>query len=177
MTAPVTPADVRTRAKKLFDRDARTWAAEQLTGVVLDVPLRPPTEREALATSNLVREWVDAWRGVSEDSGIELKWAVRSWSRIGSQTSPFAQCCVVPMSIARGRRARPIGGDFWWRDSTTLSRLTGPDAGRVLRSHARAIADLDAADFDRLVDVLAWLREEPGIGSTDPRTADSRHPH
>ena len=65
MTTPVTPSDVRARAKKLFDRDARTWAAEQQTGVVLDVPLRPPTEREALSDLNRVREWVKSWRGVS----------------------------------------------------------------------------------------------------------------
>ena len=64
MTTLVTPSDLRARAKKLFDRDARTWAAEQQTDVVLDVPLRPPTEREALDDLNRVRPWVDAWRGV-----------------------------------------------------------------------------------------------------------------
>ena len=81
MTTLVTPSDLRARAKKLFDRDARTWAAEQQTDVVLDVPLRPPTEREALDDLNRVRQWVDAWRGVSEDSAIELEWVVRNWSR------------------------------------------------------------------------------------------------
>ena len=31
MSTLVTPSDLRARAKKLFERDARTWAAEQQT--------------------------------------------------------------------------------------------------------------------------------------------------
>ena len=45
-----------------------------------------------------------------------------------------------------------------------LRGLAGSDAGGVLRAHARAIGDLDGADFDRLVHVLAWLRENPESG-------------
>lgn len=160
MTTLVTPADVRARAKKLFDRDARTWAAEQQTDVVLDVPLRPPTEREALSDLDRVRQWVDGWRGVSEDSGIELEWAVRSWSRIGSQEVPVRAVLRGSDSIARA-----AGEAEGWRLLVArldeLRGLTGSDSGSVLRAHARAIADLDRADFDRLVDVLAWLRENP----------------
>jgi hypothetical protein len=46
----------------------------------------------------------------------------------------------------------------------------------VLRAHARAIADLDGADFDRLVHVLAWLRENRNRAAWCG-TADPRHPH
>mgnify|MGYP003582522354 FL=1 len=163
MTTLVTPADVRARAKKLFDRDARTWAAEQQTDVVLDVPLRPPTEREALGDLDRVRQWVDAWRGVSEGWGLELEWAVRSWSRIGSQEVPVRAVLRGSDSIARA-----AGEADGWRLLVArldeLRGLTGSAAGGVLRAHARAIADLDGADFDRLVDVLAWLRENPESG-------------
>lgn len=163
MTTLVTPSDLRARAKKLFDRDARTWAAEQQTDVVLDVPLRPPTEREALDDLNLVRRWVDAWRGVSEDSGIELEWVVRHWSRIGSQEVPVRAVLRGSDSIARA-----AGEAEGWRRLMArldeLRGLAGSDASGVLRAHGRAISDLDGADFDRLVHVLAWLRENPESG-------------
>lgn len=163
MTTLVTPADLRARAKKLFDRDARTWAAEQQTAIVLDVPLRPPTEREALSDLNLVREWVDAWRGVGEGSGIELEWVVRNWSRIGTQEVPVRAVLHGPDVIAQ------VAGeaDRWRLLVARLDKLrgmTGPDAGDVLRTHARAVADLDGVDFDRLVDVLTWVRKNPASG-------------
>lgn len=163
MTTLVTPSDVRARAKKLFDRDARMWAAEQQTAAVLDVPLRPPTEREALGDLERVREWVDAWRSVDESSGIELEWIVRNWSRIGSQHVPAR-------AVLRGAEviARVAGETDRW--SVLVARLDalrepiGFDASGVLRAHARAIADLDDDDFGRLVDVLAWMREHPRSG-------------
>ncbi len=163
MTTPVTRSDVRARAKKLFDRDARTWAAEQQAGVVLDVPLRPPTEREALSDLNRVREWVNSWRDVTAESDIQLEWALRSWSRVGTQEVPVRAVIRGPEAIAR------VAGeaDGWRRLVTRLGELrglVGSEAGGVLRAHARAITDLDAADFDRLVDVLTWLRENPTSG-------------
>lgn len=163
MTTYVSPSDVRARAKKLFDRDARMWAAEQQTAVVLDVPLRPPTEREALGDLERVREWVDAWRGLDEGSGIELEWVVRNWSRIGSQEVPVR-------AVLRGAEAiaRVAGETEGWRVLVArlhaLRESIGFDVSGVLRAHARAIADLDDDDFGRLVDVLAWLREHPGSG-------------
>lgn len=163
MTTLVTPGDLRTRAKKLFDREARTWAAEQPTAVMLDVPLNPPTEREALGDLDRVREWVDSWRSVSRDPGVEIEWAVRNWSRIGSQEVPVRVRLRGPEAIAL------VAGEAdGWRLLVArldeLRGLAGSDADGVLRAHARTITDLDEADFDRLVDVLAWLRENPASG-------------
>ena len=142
MTTLVTPSDLRARAKKLFDRDARTWAADQQTDVVLEVPLRPPTEREVLDDLNRVRQWVDAWRGVSEGWGIELEWVVRNWSRIGSQEVPVRAVLRGSDSIARA--AGETGG---WRLLVArldeLRSLAGSAASSVLR---------------------AWLRENPESG-------------
>lgn len=163
MSTLVTPSDLRARAKKLFDRDGRAWAAEQQTDVVLDVPLHPPTEREALDDLDRVRQWVGAWRGVGEDVGIELEWVVRSWSRIGSQEVPVRAMLRGPDAIARA-----AGEADRWRLLVArldeLRALTGSAAGGVLRAQARAIADLDGTDFGRLVEVLTWLRENPASG-------------
>ncbi len=163
MTMPVTPSDLHARAKKLFDRDARTWAAEQRTAVELDVPLHPPTEREALAHLDGIRARVDSWRDVRDDPDIELEWTIRNWSRIGSQEVPVRAIVRTPESIAR------VAGEAysWQRLVERLDELrdfAGSDAHVVLRTIARSIADLDDADFRRLVDVLGWLRENPASG-------------
>lgn len=163
MTTPVTPSDLRSRAKKLFDRDARSWATERQSAVVLDVPLHPPTEREALDDLNRVREWVDSWRGVSEGFGIELEWAVRSWSRIGSQEVPVRAVLRGPDAVARFA-GEADGWQLLVARIAALRGLAGADADGVLRSHARPIADLDGVDFNRLIGVLTWLRENPASG-------------
>lgn len=163
MTTLVTPAEVRARAKKLFDRDARTWAATNETDVVLDIPLHPPTEREALDDLYRVRQWVDAWRGGDGGAGVQLEWVVRNWSRIGSQEIPVRAVLRGPDAIARAAGET----DYWRRLVARLDELRGSigsHSGGALRAHARAIADLDDSDFERLVKVLAWLRENPASG-------------
>lgn len=163
MTTFVTPGEVRARAKKLFDRDARSWAAERQASVVIDVPLRPPTERAALSDLSRVRDWVSCWRDMSPASGIELEWAVRSWSRIGSQEVPIRAVVRGPDAIARC-----AGEEDAWRllveRLDRLRSLAGIDADAALRTHAHSITGLDAADFERLVAVLDWLREHPASG-------------
>lgn len=163
MTTSVTPADVRARAKKLFDREARTWAADQQTDAVLDVSLHPPTEREALRDLEQVRRWVDSWRGLSADPSVEIEWVVRKWPRIGSQEVPVRAVLRGSDAIARIAGERDVWQVLVSR-LDALRGLAGSCADSVLRTHARAIADLDGGDFERLVDVLEWLRENPESG-------------
>ncbi|WP_243076295.1 Wadjet anti-phage system protein JetD domain-containing protein [Microbacterium sp. SS28] len=163
MTSPVTPDDLRVRAKKIFDRDARAWAAERRRDVVLVVPLNPPTEREALSDLDQVRRWVGSWREAYDATEVELVWAVRNWSRIGSQEIPVRATLRGPEAIARVAGEAAAWGVLVKR-LDVLRALAGAEGDGVLRSHARAIADLDDADFDRLVDVTFWLRENPTSG-------------
>jgi hypothetical protein len=163
VTALVTPADLRARAKKLYDRDGRVWAAAGRAEVVLEVPLHPPTEREALAELDRVRAWVQSWRAAEDDSDIELTWTVRNWSRVGSQEVPVR-------AVVRGSDAiaRVAGEAVAWRllaeRLSTLRTVVGSHHEAILRSHARSIGDLDPLDFARLVDVLAWLDANPASG-------------
>jgi hypothetical protein len=95
--------------------------------------------------------------------GIELAWAVRSWSRVGSQEVPERAVVNGPDAIAR-----VAGEEAAWRllvdRLDALRAVVGPDGDGVLRSQGRSIADLEAADFARLVDVLVWLQENPASG-------------
>ena len=163
MTVLVTPADVRARAKKLYHRDGRLWAAAGRADVLLEVPLHPPTEREALTGLGEVRAWVESWRAADDDSDIELTWTVRNWSRVGSQEVPVRAAVRGPDAIARVA-GEAVAWHLLVERLSTLRTLIGSHHEGVLSSHARSIGDLDGDDFDRLIDVLAWLRENPASG-------------
>ena len=165
MTVPVTVAELRTRAKKLFDRDARLWAAAGADDGVLDVPLHPPTERDALANLETTRAWVESWREVDKDADVELSWSIRNWSRVGSQTVPERATVRGADAIAR-IAGQSAAWNLLVHRLDALRTVAGhsDEVLAALRSQARTIALLDPADFDRLVDVLAWLRENPASG-------------
>jgi hypothetical protein len=163
VTILVAPEDLRARAKKSFDRDARAWAAQGLTDVALEAPLHPPTEREALADLDRVRAWVETWRDADDDPDIEVAWVLRAWPRVGSQHVPSRAAVRGPDAIAR-----VAGREEAWRRLverlSALRAMVGSDEVAVLRAHARSVTELDPADFDRLLSVLAWLRENPTSG-------------
>ncbi|MFT4229292.1 MAG: DUF3322 domain-containing protein [Microbacterium sp.] len=165
MTTPVTVAQLRARAKRLFDRDAREWAAADDRSAVIDVPLHPPTERTALGDLEAARAWVAQWQEAGVDADLEITWVTRTWSRVGSQ--------VVPERAAvRGAEAiaRVAGESAAWRvlaermDALRSAAGAGGAVQAALRAQARVIAALDPADFGRLLDVLAWLGEHPASG-------------
>ena len=165
MTSPVSVAVLRERAKKVFDRDSRGWAAVGRDTAVLDLPLHPPTERHALATLDATREWVESWREAGRMPGVEVAWSTRNWSRVGDQQLPDRVTVRGTAAIAR------LAGESaaWNLLSARLDELRGvigdsEQAVAALRSQARVLADLDPDDFARVADVLAWLRENPESG-------------
>jgi hypothetical protein len=165
VTVPVSVADLRTRAKKLFDRDARVWAAAGAHDAVLEMPLHPPTEREALENLETTRAWVETWRRVDKHADLELAWAIRNWSRLGSQTVPERATVRGADAIAR-IAGESAAWNLLVQRLDALRKVAGhsDEVLETLRSQGRTIALLDPADFDRLVDVLAWLRENPASG-------------
>lgn len=165
MTAPVSVAAVRERARRTFERESAGWAATGDDSAELDLPLHPPTERAALADLDAARAWVESWRGAERSGGIQLSWTVRDWPRVGTQEIPERVVVRGAESIAR------LGGvaQEWSVLSQRLGLLRarvemGDEAVAILRSQARAIAALDDGDFTRLLEVLTWLGENPVSG-------------
>lgn len=165
MTAPVSVAAVRERARRLFQREGPGWAATGDHSAVLDVPLHPPTERAALTDLEAARAWVDSWRATERSGGIQVSWAARNWARVGSQDVPER---VVLRGAGPIARMGGVAREWSVLDDrlSTLRAQAGDSeqAVAVLRSQARAVAGLDDADFTRLLEVLAWLRENPVSG-------------
>jgi hypothetical protein len=165
VTAPVTVADLRARAKRLYERDGRQWAAAADVDPVLELPLHPPTERAALTDLEATRAWVATWRVAGDELDIEVDWGSRSWPRVGSQVVPERATVRGTDAIARVAGEAPA----WHRLSERLRALrivagSSDDAVTVLRSQSRTIEALDPIDFNRLVDVLSWLRDNPTSG-------------
>jgi hypothetical protein len=159
MSSPVTLADLRERAHKLWVRDGRRWAAGQADSASIDIPLHPPTERAVLADYAGALDWVAQWRAAP--SAVAVTWATRQWGRVGAQSVPERASITGPQAIAtiagvRGQWER-------WRARCAALSVVG-DVQQALVTHARTIGEYPDADFDRLLATATWLREHPTSG-------------
>ncbi|HEY3545310.1 MAG TPA: DUF3322 domain-containing protein, partial [Propionicimonas sp.] len=164
MAALVRVVDVRARARTLWEREGRRWAAGDSSTAVLDIPLHPPTERDVLADYAGSIAWVQAWRDAA-GADIEVTWEDRRWGRVGTQAVPTRVCVRGPDAITA-----VAGTSVQWRrwrarSIELVSTLGNSEALLVsLVTHARVIGELDSSDFRRLRDVAAWLRANPSSG-------------
>lgn len=171
----VSPDDVVARARRAYERSARTWAVGVDSDVLLDVPLHPPTEREAMADLDAARNWVQSWRDAEATLPIQVSWEERSWSRVGRQSIAVRVRVEGADGVAAvaGRRREWTA---WVRRIAALREAALRAAGEgesavgrtnvdaVLRTHSRAIAQLDAVDARILQDVVVWLVQHPVSG-------------
>ena len=155
------PDSVRLWLLRRYASRHRDWlGADPQQHWPLTIPLGMPTEAEALRQPDAVRAWADswrAWRGVGE-----LRWVERRWRVLGVQTLPEA----LVLHDADQATAW-IGEQDRWRRA--LARFTETAARRpkltqALARHYDVLADYSDADFQRLLDLLAWLEGHPDSG-------------
>jgi hypothetical protein len=170
----LTVAEARGRALKKVAADQRDWAAFGGEDAVLEIVLHPPTERAALADQTAAIEWVRTWQSVAGAASVptfSVIWGGRKWPSLGAQSVP--ERCVLRGADAIAAFAGVAASREWatLRDRAALMR--GAFAGRAasvdalaaaIRSHARTLALLTAADFTTLVLVVEWLAENPASG-------------
>ncbi|MGM0385282.1 MAG: Wadjet anti-phage system protein JetD domain-containing protein, partial [Actinomycetota bacterium] len=160
------------QARRVVERRYREWAVAVAVGEVpaapvLDLPLHPPTEADALADPDAAAAWVRQWR--AHDLG--LQWDRRRWASAGTQDLPIRVRLDDPFTLARFVGVVPT-----WRISveraTALLALAGggsaPEATEAARDAVRralgGVVGLDETDFARLLGVLAFLGENPESG-------------
>lgn len=165
-------ATATAQARRVFERRHREWAVAVAVGSappapVLDLPLHPPTEADALADPDAAAAWVRQWRA----HVLGLQWDRRRWASAGAQDLPVRLRLDHPLSLARFAGVLPT-----WRTAveraTALLALAGggspPEAGDAAREAVRralgAVVGLCEADFARLLGVLAFLGEHPESG-------------
>jgi hypothetical protein len=169
MPTPVTPAVLRERARRAWERDGRRWAVGEVGSARIELPLHPPTERDALADLGAAIAWVDAWRRAEAAGGIDVDWERRRWARVGDQDVPVR----VRIESAPAIAALAGAGCQWRRWHERAAELVaelGPvlaEAGHLpdaIARHLRMSGELDAADFDRLRHAAEWLAVHPASG-------------
>lgn len=159
----VTVTEASARARKRVEADQRSWAAFGGTGALLDIPLRPPTERDVLRDQSAAIDWVRQWRTVSHD----VRWSTRQWPSVGAQQVPERVVLAGADTIAA------FAGSTIARDWRTLRdraehvrhTLCDTDAmATAIRAHARTLQHLTEQDFATLLHVVDWLTRHPASG-------------
>jgi len=156
------PDDVGALLTKRFAGKHREWldAGAAAPHWPLVIPLGVPSEALAQQQVDAVRAWACAWRDWRGDGS--LQWVERRWRVLGTQRlpeslqldSPRAVCAWIG-ELERWQRAewryRSLG-EAWPQLAQTASRLFG------------TLADIDDADFERMMAVLSWLERNPSSG-------------
>ena len=169
MNAPVTPEALATRASALMKRSMREWAASPDIVPVLDIPLKPPTERAVLADVDATVRWIDSWRSAESSLPVTVTWGHKQWARVGAQAIPerarvegAEQLALVAGAPTEWEVMRSRCAEL----RAALVPLSSSTASVVaaLQSHAGTIAALPAWDFNVLAGVVRWLAENPVSG-------------
>ncbi|QYF72314.1 Wadjet anti-phage system protein JetD domain-containing protein [Cryobacterium sp. PAMC25264] len=168
----VSVAEARARALKKVLAEQRDWAAGGGSDARLEVVLHPPTERAALDDQSASMEWVRAWQQAdAAEATLDVTWGSRQWSRVGAQMVP--ERCVLTGADAIAAFAGSSPGRDWrvLRDRAAVLRAEFADRAEsaaalaaAVRSHARTVQRLPAADFATLIQVVGWLAEHPASG-------------
>lgn len=158
------PEDVQKELKRRFKNRHRAWLESSNNPELpeeeywpLDVTLGIPTENQALKQIDDVRAWVAAWQSWS---GIgSLSWSDRRWRRLGTQSVPEKVSLGNPAEVAQW-----IGeAERWHRAQQRYKEFVEcwPRLAGKLSRYFHLLADYSDADYRRLVDMVAWIRENP----------------
>lgn len=154
----------RTLARDRVAKRLGEWAAEVSPPIAASpsfaIPLKPPTEAQALANLGAAEAWARSWRATELPPECELDWETRNWRRIGRQEVPVRLRFSLPdavASFAGGASARD-----WCtvRDRATLaaSRFEASEAlGAVIRRHVRTILGYRDAEWEEVLTAVEWL--------------------
>lgn len=158
------PDDVRKELKRRYKNRHREWLEavgepERLeeSDWPLEVNFGIPTERQALKQIEGVRAWVAAWQ--SWNGVGSLSWSDRHWRRLGTQPVPEKLLLASPGEVAQW-----IGeADRWDRAHQRYRDLIGrwPQLAGKLPRYFAILADYSEGDYQRLIDMVAWIEENP----------------
>lgn len=158
------PDDVRKELQRRFRNRHRGWLeagsnTERLerSAWPLVVNLGIPTEKQALTRVEDVRAWVAAWQTWTGVGSVS--WSERRWRKLGTQAVPEKLLLSGPGDVAQW-----IGeADRWDRARQRYRNLVGrwPQLSDRLPRYFDILADYREADYQRLVDMVAWIEHNP----------------
>jgi hypothetical protein len=178
------PDAVRETVARRYRNRRRHWLAGE-DEWPLNLPLGAPDEREAQRQPEAVRSWIAAWQtlaGTPAGAG-EIVWCQRHWHTLGTQRLPERLLLHNAESVAAW-----LGeGQRWQRASVRYRHLAArwPLLSARLTRYFDMLADWEAAEIQRLEDLLAWLETNPRsnlyprqlpIGGIDSKWLEGRTP-
>ena len=155
----VLPTDIAEKARRSMDRNLKSWL---FGGAVapLTVRLGSPTEVTVAAHRTTVEAWVRAW----QDCHLEVRWEERHWPSLGRQLLPVSVTLEGSEVIA----AAADDSERWRTVQYRYARLRAfddsPSWSDALSASFRYWNPVADRDFDRLLAVLSWLRQNPDSG-------------
>jgi hypothetical protein len=161
------PEDVRRELARRYKSRHRDWLATSDGGNRVDgdawpleVNLGMPTESRALKQVEDVRTWVAAWQSWS--GAGNLSWIDRRWRTLGTQRVPEKLALDNPEAVAQW-----IGeADRWGKSRQRYLELLErwPSLMGKLERYFDLLADYSDIDYRRLVDMIAWVEQNPDSG-------------
>lgn len=158
-----TPEELRRRLLSRWQNQRRHWLLGEGEWP-LSLNTGPPTQATLLDDWVRFDVWLAQWRDVSRADESSVRYEARAWPRVGEQQVPCAWQFATPEAVAGelGQSAR------WSQAKQRFNTLAAWHADARWRAelsrHFDLLADLDAADFERLCRVVAWLWRHPASG-------------
>lgn len=152
-----TVADFRSWTRRQWPRRFPGWLAG--SDKPLSWPLHPPSEREALASTDEVSRWAQEWQHM-QGEGVRVEWVERAWRSLGRQSLP-THVNATATGVAR------LSGhaEVWERAVGVVEMLhrswPPADFSVALPTVAKRVGDLAETEATSLVTVLAWLAAHP----------------
>ncbi|BAX63999.1 Wadjet anti-phage system protein JetD domain-containing protein [Burkholderia stabilis] len=164
------PDDLAVACRRQLERHQAGWLAQlSEDSWPLSVALRGPSDRQAVNAPGAVRTWLGAWNDfdrISREKGRRAAavWRSVNWRTMGNVTIPekvlFEDAQAVA-DCAGLRRHWDTLHARWRRIGERYPVLAGERdcANAVIRT-----ADWSDDDFRRLMELLAWCRQNPASG-------------
>lgn len=156
----LSPDAARDFLVRRFNNQHQNWLAGE-GAWPLFIGLGTPTQNDIAEDASAVREWAAAWQ--SRTGPGEVVFEERQFARLGRHRLPVGltlpDAAAVAACVGQLRR--------WDVATQRYQQLLGrwPAIGqRALASRFDVLADYSAADFERLMTLLAWLEVNPASG-------------
>jgi hypothetical protein len=151
------PDEVAEHLHSRFEQDYSDWARGRGTWP-MRVPLQPPTTAERSADPVACHDWAALWRAY--DGPGTVKYSTLRFPT-GTHSMPRTLVLNHPDDVAA---AHPDTRQTWRQCGQRLITLQQTFRHARFDGVIRRITELDGPDYERLVNTVTWLRDNPTSG-------------
>ncbi len=151
------PDEVAEHLRRRFERDYPDWARGHGTWPIR-VPLQPPTTAQRSSDPIACHDWASLWRAY--DGPGNLEYATLRFPT-GVHSMPRTLVLNAPDDVVA---VHPDTRQTWRQCGQRLITLQRTVPRARFDGVIRRITELDPTDYERLVNTVTWLRDNPTSG-------------